>query len=108
MSLKAGYDRNWKASHGITLTAEEFAAEAGKQYSETAAEVYDILSRFVQEKKLSAADLFRYARFKWCLRDPAAIIAYQGHGFVMVADIFRKPPHFFQPHFATPAVYVLI
>ncbi len=78
MSLKAGYDRNWKASHGITLTAEEFAAEAGKQYSETAAEVYDILSRFVQEKKLSAADLFRYARFKWCLRDPAAIIAYQG------------------------------
>ena len=25
--LKAGYDRAWKASHGIMVTAEEFAAE---------------------------------------------------------------------------------
>ncbi len=41
MSLKAGYDRHWKAYHGIMLTAEEFAAEAGKQYSETAAKVYE-------------------------------------------------------------------
>ena len=26
-ALKAGYDRAWKAQHGITLTEEEFAAE---------------------------------------------------------------------------------
>ncbi|NBI17645.1 hypothetical protein D1841_08660 [Neglecta sp. X4] len=25
--LKAEYDRSWKASHGIMVTAEEFAAE---------------------------------------------------------------------------------
>lgn len=74
-ALKAGYDRTWKAGHGITLTAEEFAAEVGSV--ETAGEVYDVLSTFVREKKISAADLFQYARFRWCWRKPEAIIAYQ-------------------------------
>lgn len=85
MSLKAGYDRVWKANHGIMLTAEEFAAECRPLFvpeteyrpTEAAAEVYDVLSTLVREEKLTPGDVFGYAAHKWCLKNPEAIVAYQ-------------------------------
>lgn len=93
MSLKAGYDRAWKARHGIMLTAEEFAAECRPLYvseaeyqpTETTAEVYDILSALVREEKLTPGDVFGYATHRWCLKNPEAIIAYQ-------VDPYRESP----------------
>ena len=44
--LKAGYDRKWKANHGIALTLEEFTAEAesrGRKL-DTLQEVYRVIS----------------------------------------------------------------
>lgn len=76
-SLKAGYDRLWKAKHEILLTKDEFLAEANKPEDDTAAETYDVLANLVETGKLSAADVYQYARFKWCLRDPDAIVDYQ-------------------------------
>lgn len=76
-SLKAGYDRLWKAHRGIMLAKDEFLAEANKPGDDTAAETYDVLANLAEGGKLSAADVYQYARRKWCLRDPDAIVAYQ-------------------------------
>lgn len=80
-SLKAGYDRLWKAHRGIMLTKDEFLAEANKLGDDTAdgtaAETYDILANLVETGKLSTADVYRYAKYQWCLRNPDAIVAYQ-------------------------------
>lgn len=73
--LKAGYDRLWKASHGILLTAEEFRAET--KDAKAAEDLYRILSSLAAEKKLTAGDLYQYARFRWCLKDPCAVVAFQ-------------------------------
>lgn len=76
--LKAGYDRAWKCGHGILLTEAEFVIEAGKYYeAETLKKVYAALVGMVEQKKMRAGELYSYARFKWCLRNPEAIIAYQ-------------------------------
>lgn len=75
--LKAGYDRLWKAQCGILLTKDEFLTEANKPEDGTAAKTYDVLANLVETGKLSAADVYQYARFKWCLRDPDAIVSYQ-------------------------------
>lgn len=84
-SLKAGYDRAWKASHGIMLAAEEFSAECRPLFTseaeytptEATAEVYEVLSTLVCEGKLTPADVFGYAAHKWCMKNPEAIIAYR-------------------------------
>lgn len=76
-ALKAGYDRLWKAHHGIMLAKDEFLAEANKPEDDTAAETYDVLADLVEARKLSATDVYQYARFKWCLNDPNAIVSYQ-------------------------------
>lgn len=76
-ALKAGYDRLWKAHHGIMLAKDEFLAEASKPGDDTAAETYDILADLVKDKKITAADVYQYAKHKWCLRNPDAIVAYQ-------------------------------
>lgn len=76
--MKAGYDRHWKCRHGILITEEDFVIEAGKHYeAETLKTVYTALVGLVGQKKLKAAEVYSYAHFKWCLREPDAIIAYQ-------------------------------
>lgn len=77
-TLRAGYDRAWKCAHGITLSEEEFIAEAGERYDlETLKEVYSVLSDMVQAKRIAPSEIYRYASYKWCLRSPDAIVAYQ-------------------------------
>lgn len=75
--LQAGYDRHWKAVHDILISTEEFLVEAGRLPCDSASDVYKTLVRLVEEKKLRPRELFDYARYRWCLDSPEAIIAYQ-------------------------------
>lgn len=75
--LKAAYDRTWKASHDILINREEFIAEAGNHYAETAGETYEALASLYREKKIGPADVYQYAVYHWCLANPDAIVAYQ-------------------------------
>lgn len=76
--LKAGYDRLWKCGHGVLLTEAEFVIEAGKYYEvETLKATYAALCKLVEEKKMRAGEVYSYARFGWCLRNPEAIVAYE-------------------------------
>lgn len=79
--LKAGYDRLWKARHGILVTAEEFDAEIKSRVKRGKAleteKLYETLARFVQEKKLTPGDVMQYAVYTWCLRKPEAVVAYE-------------------------------
>ncbi|KUO74385.1 MAG: hypothetical protein APF81_19300 [Desulfosporosinus sp. BRH_c37] len=62
----------------ILITEEEFVIEAGKHYEgETLKTVYAALSELVNQKKLRPSEAYAYAHYKWCLRDPKAIVAYQ-------------------------------
>ena len=45
--------------------------------SGAAADVYSVLVALVDKKAITASDVYQYARYKWCLRDPLAIVAYQ-------------------------------
>lgn len=76
-ALKAGYDRLWKCKHGILITQDEFLTEAKMQGEEAAKEVYNALAALVAGGKLTTADVYRYARFRWCLKNASAIVAYQ-------------------------------
>jgi len=77
-AFKAGYDRFWKCQHDILITEEEFVIEAGKHYeAETLKTVYAALLELVNQKKLPASEVYSYAHFKWCLRNPEAVVAYQ-------------------------------
>lgn len=88
--LKAGYDRAWKAGHGLLVTAEEFEAEIKSQvkWDEEldVLPLYEVLSRFVREKKLAPRDAFEYAVHLWCLRKPEAIVAYTDGSKWLVND----------------------
>ena len=79
--LKAGYDRAWKASHGIMVTAEEFAAEVKSRVKRDkeldVSPLYEVLSQLVKEKKLTPGEVFSYAVYTWCLRKPEAVVAYE-------------------------------
>lgn len=76
--FQAGYDRAWKCAHGVLLTETEFVLEAGENYeAETLKDVYSALADLVKQRKLTAGEIYSYAYFKWCLRDPEAIVAYQ-------------------------------
>ena len=77
-TLQAGYDRHAKHKRGALITENEFIVEAGECYDiETLKAVYATLTKFVTEKKLDAAEVYKYARFGWCLRNPEAIVAYE-------------------------------
>lgn len=77
-SLKAGYDRVWKSSHGIMVTLEEFLEEANLHVKHPgAADTYALLVALVAEKKLDPSSVMAYARFAWCLNTPEAVVAYQ-------------------------------
>ena len=75
--LRSGYDRAWKAQHGVLLTEEEFLTEAGKDTDEAKA-AYNRLKALCDENKIKAAEVYRYAKLGWCLREPYAIVAYEG------------------------------
>lgn len=76
--FQAGYDRAWKCAHEILLTEDEFVIEAGECYeTDTLKAVYAALVELVKQKKLTAGEIYSYAYFKWCLRNPEAVIAYQ-------------------------------
>jgi len=64
-ALKAGYDRAWKAQHGITLTEEEFAAEVmsrGKLVD--ASGLYEAVMEHVNAGRLTAGDVMQYAHYR--------------------------------------------
>ena len=79
--LDAGYARLCKCSANALLTEEEFIAEAtcgGRQRNTDALKkVYAKLALLVNNGKLKAAEVYRYARFGWCLNDADAIVAYE-------------------------------
>jgi len=76
--LLAGYNRSCKCNRNVLLTEDEFIIEAGEYYeSETLKAVYAALCNMVGQKKMLAGEVYRYAYFKWCLRNAAAIIAYK-------------------------------
>lgn len=77
-TLRAGYDRAWKCSHDILLTESEFITEAGEHYEpEKLKATYAALVGMVEQKKITASEVYRYAYYGWCLRNPEAIIAYE-------------------------------
>ena len=76
-ALKAAYDRYWKCRHKILITQDEFLIEANKQGNEATEEVYNALAALVESGRLTAADVYSYAYYRWCLLDAAAIVAYQ-------------------------------
>lgn len=75
----AGYERQRKSTLGAPLTWEEFWAELRIEDAPSAAqELYRVLRRHMESGALTAYDLYKYARFRWCVRCPeAAVIAYQ-------------------------------
>ena len=89
-ALEAAYDRKYHADHGVLLTLDEFIAESGKPYDvETLRIVYAKLKGFYELHRLTARELYNFARFKWCLQYPEAIIACQvdkQHWFVNNCD----------------------
>lgn len=77
-ALEAAYDRKYHADHDVLLTLDEFMAESGKNYDvEVLKAVYDKLKEFYELHRLTARELYNFARFKWCLKHPEAIIACQ-------------------------------
>jgi hypothetical protein len=79
-ALKAGYDRVYKARHDILLSQDEFIAEANTRNNynpDVLIEVYGKLIDLYNAQKLKASDVYQFARFKWCLSNPDAIVAYE-------------------------------
>ena len=76
--MQAAYDRYMKCNKGILLTEDEFITEAGEHYDvETLKSVYVTLAKLADQKKLKPGEIYQYAHFKWCLRNPEAIVAYE-------------------------------
>lgn len=76
--LAAGYARMVKAEQGEQLTWEEFWAELQMDDDPTAAQkLYRTLRRHMENGALSAYQLYGYARHRWCVRCPEAVMAYQ-------------------------------
>ena len=77
--LAAGYARMVKAEQGSPLIWEEFWAELRMDDNDPAAaqKLYQTLRRHMENGALSAYDLYKYARFRWCVRHPEAVVAYR-------------------------------
>ena len=76
--LQSGYERYGKGKTGILLTLDEFITEAGIHYeAEKLTSVYEKLTELVSQNKLHGSEIYQYAHFKWCLRNPEAVVAYQ-------------------------------
>ena len=77
-ALVEGYYRSQKATQGLLITETEFITEAGPNYDEaTLKAVYAKLYELGSIGQLTAGDIYHYARFRWCLRSPDAIVAYE-------------------------------
>ena len=74
--LQSAYERFRKTQHGTLLSLEEFLTEAKARDQNLAAESYHALVRLVEKWALSASDVYQYARFRWCISSPDAIVAY--------------------------------
>lgn len=76
--LAAGYARMVKAEQGEPLTWEEFWAELRLEGDPSAAqELYRTLRRHMENGALSAYQLYGYAKHRWCVKCPEAVIACQ-------------------------------
>ena len=85
-ALKAGYDRVWKARHGIALTEEEFTAEvASRGKPVDASGLYEAVMEHVNAGRLTAGDVMQYAHYRWCVNSPETVVAY-------LADVLEDYP----------------
>jgi len=76
--LDAGYARLVKTQRGDPLTWEEFLAELQIEGDPaTAKQLYHTLRQYVECGALSAYDLYHYAKYRWCIKCPKAVTAYQ-------------------------------
>lgn len=76
--LKAGFDRLLDCASGNLVTVTGFIDEVGEGFEvETLKAVYKKLIDLVAQERIPAREVYMFARFKWCLRSPEAIIAYQ-------------------------------
>lgn len=73
-SLKAAYDRLWKAEHDVLLTLEEFSLELGEIDGCNVKAFYERLTTLVEIKALRSRDIYEYARHRWCAADHRAIV----------------------------------
>ncbi len=73
--ILTAYARKVKSYQGTPLTEDECLAELGTEYALEGRQLYTKLHPLVQSGALKASDLYKYARFKWCLRHPDAVIA---------------------------------
>lgn len=96
-ALKAGYDRYWKSGRNILITADEFITEAelgAHQFSEeereTAKKAYEVLAEFVKKDILTCPDLYKYAKYNWCLEDPSVIEVCQVNEFDHLVNIVNS------------------
>lgn len=80
--LQAGYNRAWKSKHDILLTEDEFILEAGPRYdAELIKAAYNALANLAKQGKIKPGEVYRFARYNWCLFNPEAIIAYETFSF---------------------------
>ena len=82
--LKAGYDRYWKSTRNILITADEFIVESelgscpfSDEKREKAKEVYGILANYADKSIISTEEVYSFAKHNWCLDRPEAIEVYQ-------------------------------
>ena len=73
-----GYARMVKAEQGTPLAWAEFFSELGIENETPAAQaLYHTLLGLVEKGALSAYGLYLYAKFRWCVKHPEAVIACQ-------------------------------
>ena len=65
MSLKSSF-----LTAGICMTQKRIESRVKWDKELDVLPLYDVLSRFVKEKKLKPGDVFQYAVYTWCLRNP--------------------------------------
>ena len=77
---QAAYDRLCKCKMGMLISEDEFIAEATcrvQRDTDTLKAVYAKLEGFVSGGKIKAGEVYRFAKYGWCLSCPEAITAYQ-------------------------------
>lgn len=74
---RAAYQREVLVRQDKLLSEEEFLAEAGETYAAAAKELYPKLRLLVRTGKLSPWGILNYARYLWCMKNPAALCCTQ-------------------------------
>lgn len=73
--IRTAYARKVKSYQGIPLTEDEFLAELDIKDTVKGRQLFAKLYPLVETGALKASTLYEYARFKWCLCRPEAVIA---------------------------------